>query len=138
MDPDHPNAADLSAIERLHGEDVRASRAGDFRTLRTLMTDDAVILPPHGKPIRGRGQIEAAFGRSEADLGGAEILDYVLDFAEILILGDYAVEWGEIRGSERTTPDSPPTPSSYNLMRVLQKQADGGWKVHRTMWNETS
>jgi ketosteroid isomerase-like protein len=40
--------ADLRAIERLHQKDMQASRAGDFETLRSIMTDEAVILPPGG------------------------------------------------------------------------------------------
>lgn len=37
---------DLERIEELHRADMRASKERDYRTLRSLMSDDAVVLPP--------------------------------------------------------------------------------------------
>ncbi|NKX54636.1 YybH family protein [Arthrobacter mobilis] len=135
---DQDTERDLAAIKRLHDIDMRASKEGDFATLRTLMTADAVVLPPGGRPISGRDEIAAHFVRTKAAMRRFEVLDYVLDFAEVRIAGDYAFEWGEIRGSMRVRPDGRPAHSSYKVMRILQKQSDGEWKVHRTIWNENA
>ena len=130
-----PSEEDLRAIERLHQKDMEASRISDFETLRSVVTDDAVILPPGGEPIRGKEELDASFGRMGDGMGQVEVLDYVLDFREVKILGDYAFEWGEIRGSMRQAGGEPQR-STYNVMRILQRQPDGEWKVHRSIWNE--
>jgi uncharacterized protein (TIGR02246 family) len=131
---DHPEE-DSRAIERLHERDMEASRCADFETLRSVMTDDAVILPPGGEPVCGKEELDASFGRMGDGMDQVEVLEYVLDFREVKILGDYAFEWGEIRGSMRQTGGEPQR-SAYNVMRILQRQPNGEWKVHRSIWNE--
>lgn len=133
---DDRRAADLRAIEELHRADMAASKAGDFATLRTLMSDDAVMLPPGGRPVRGRAEIDASMARAEEAMRGVEVLEYVLDFEEVQIVGDYAFEWGWIRGSMRAREGGEAVASTYKVMRVLRRRPDGRWKVHRSIWNE--
>ncbi len=128
---------DLAAIEELHRRDMRASREGDFRTLRSIMSDDAVVMPPGGRATRGRAELDRSFSRMAEAMGSVEVLEYVLDFEEVKVLGDYAFEWGTIRGASRMRDgDGSVERSSYKVMRILQRQPDGEWKVHRTIWNE--
>ena len=133
-EPTRPD--DLKAIEELHRRDMRASREGDFETLRSLMSDDAVVLPPGGRVVRGREALDASFARMAEGMRQVEVLEYELDFEEVHIVGDYAFEWGAIRGAMGALPDGEVERSSYKVMRVLQRQPDGAWKVHRTIWNE--
>ncbi len=56
--------ADLEAIEELHLRDMAASKSGDFETLRSLLADDAVVLPPGGVALRGRAQLDASKERN--------------------------------------------------------------------------
>ena len=135
MTENDPSEEDLRAIERLHKKDMEASRTADFETLRSVLTDDAVILPPGGKPVRGKEELDATFGRMVDGMGQFEVSEYVLDFREVKILGDYAFGWGEIRGSMRQTGGEPQR-STYNVTRVLRRQPNGEWKVHRSIWNE--
>jgi uncharacterized protein (TIGR02246 family) len=125
---------DLAAIERLHEKDTLASKAGDFATLRSIMTDDAVVMPPKGKWIRGKAELDASFRNMEQAMRQMEVLEYVEDFEEVKVFGDYAFEWGTIRGAMRSKSEI--ERSSYKVMRILQKQPDGEWKVHRTIWND--
>lgn len=60
-------------------------------------------------------------------------VDYVVDVEEITIAGDYAFEWGTYRGSVRPGAGGDVMPYSGKLMRILQRQPDGSWKMHRTM-----
>jgi uncharacterized protein (TIGR02246 family) len=129
-------AEDLKAIEELHQRDMRASREGDFETLRSLMSDDAVVMPPGGRVTRGRAALDASFARMAEGMRQVEVLEYELDFEEVEVVGDYAFEWGTIRGAMRALPGGEVERSSYKVMRVLQRQPDGAWKVHRTIWNE--
>ena len=129
-------SADRQAIERLRERDMRASREQDFQTLRSLITDDAVILPPGGAIQRGKETLDANFERMKLSAGEVEILDYRLIFDELKILGDYAFEWGRIEGAMRARGSDDVVNASYKVMRILQRQADGQWKVHRSIWNE--
>jgi uncharacterized protein (TIGR02246 family) len=127
---------DLRAIEELHRRDCAASRGGDFATLRSLMSDDAVVMPPGGRVRRGRAELDESFERMAEGMGAVEVLEYELDFEEVKVLGDYAFEWGTIRGAMRAKGGEEVERSTYKLMRILQKQRDGTWKVHRTIWND--
>jgi uncharacterized protein (TIGR02246 family) len=126
---------DLERIEELHRADMRASKAGDYRTLRTLLSDDAVILPPGGHMIRGREALDASFARMAQPAPATEVLDYRFEWHEVRVCGDYAFEWGYIVGEERSRRTGEVTSERHHVMRVLQRQADGSWKVHRTIWN---
>jgi hypothetical protein len=53
-------------------------------------------------PVRGKAELDANFGDMRDAMDQIEVLAYVLDFEEVEIAGDYAFEWGEIRGSVRT------------------------------------
>jgi uncharacterized protein (TIGR02246 family) len=127
---------DLELIRRLHEKDMAASKAGDFETLRSLMTDDAVMMPPGESWIRGRAELDASFNRTKDAMRQVEVLDYVLDFEEVKILGDYAFEWGTVRGAMRSRNDGEVEYATYKVMRILHKHSDGEWKVHRSIWNE--
>lgn len=127
---------ELAAIEKLHQRDMAASKAGDFETLHTLMTDEAVVMPPGAPWLRDKAEREASFSNMQAAMSQFEVFEYILDFEEVKVLGEYAFEWGTIRGAMRAKGSPEITYSSYKVMRILQKQPDGEWKVHRTIWNE--
>jgi ketosteroid isomerase-like protein len=63
------------------------------------------------------------------------VLDYRFEWHEVQVCGDYAFEWGYILGEERSRRTGEVTSERYHVMRVLQRQRDGNWKVHRTIWN---
>src|SRR5215472_3744035 len=87
-------AADLTAIEQLHRRDAAAAKKGDLATLAELWTDDAVALPPGESPVIGIDAIRKWLAKSQSDSSAVEVIDYVLDFKEVKILGDEAIEWG--------------------------------------------
>ncbi len=122
------------AIERLRRRDMRASAAGDFTTLRSLVDDEAVMFPPGAPAQRGAKDFDAAFGRLLTAPRTHEVLDYRLEFEDVKILGNYAVEWGAICGTTRDVATGRVTRSEYHLMRVLRRQRNGSWKVYRSIW----
>jgi uncharacterized protein (TIGR02246 family) len=126
---------DLERIEALHRADMEASRRGDFRTLRALMSDDAVVLPPGGRALRGREALDASFARMAQAAPAVEVLEYRFEWHEVRLCGDYAFEWGYIVGRERSLATGQETSERYHVVRILQRQPDGEWKVHRTIWN---
>lgn len=126
---------DLADIEQLHLRDMAASKACDFETLRAIMSDGAVMMPPGGNFVRGRAEIDAGMSRMAEAMRTVEVLEYVLDFEEVKVVGDYAFEWGVIRGRMRDREGGEAESSVYKVMRILQRQPDGEWKVHRSIWN---
>jgi ketosteroid isomerase-like protein len=97
-----------------------------------------VVLAPGARPLRGRPEIDAAFARPGDTLPAVEVLAYAFHWEEVRVLGDTAIEWGRITGETRprdAAPDTPPRREAHNVLRILRREA-GGWKVHRTIWND--
>lgn len=128
-------ARDMAAIEQLHARDTAAAKVGDIATLATLWTTDAVALPPGEQPVIGINAIRAWLAQSQTDPSKLEIVEYVMDFKEIRILGDDAFEWA--RTSVTVRPKGAPRGlhSAGNLMRILKRESDGSWRVARAAWN---
>ena len=131
--------SDHEAIDHLHELDMHAAKSGHYETLRSLWSDDPVMLPPHSQPIQGHAAFDARFdAMASAPPSPVEIVEYIIDMKEVSIKGDYAFEWGEIRGTTRDHETGETETSIFNVMRVLQKNADGEWKVHRAIWNDAT
>lgn len=128
--------AALKAIEELRQRDIAASKAYDAEALASLWTDDAVTLAPGQPPIYGKEAIRAKLAGVKAAAAQMEVLEYVEVFEETLIFGEYAIEWGYIRGTERMRSGGPVQPSRFKVMRLLKRQSDGSWLFHRSIYNE--
>jgi len=128
--------AALKGIEELRQRDIAGSKTYDAEGLASLWTEDAVALPPGQPPIYGKEAIRAKLARAKAAAAQVEVLEYAEVFEETLILGDYAIEWGYIRGAERMRSGGPVQQSQFKVMRVLKRQSDGSWLFHRSIYNE--
>jgi uncharacterized protein (TIGR02246 family) len=118
---------DLRAIEAVNQRDVQFALAGDASMMMSQWTDDFVLLPPAGPILRGRRVIAEAFQGIESP----EIVEYVLDIQEVKVLGDHAFEWGTYRYSVRPRAGGETVRTGGKLMRILQRQPDGSWKMYR-------
>ena len=120
---------DLRAIEAVNQRDVQFALANDAERMMSQWADDIVLLQPGAPVMRGRDTIAAAFGSVERP----EIVGYVLDIQEVTVCGDQAVQWGTYRYEMRAHAASEPLQTGGKIMRVLQRQPDGGWKIWRGM-----
>jgi len=118
---------DLRAIEAINQRDMQFALAGDKAMMISQWTDDFVLLPPAGPILRGRSVIAEALGGGE----DPDILEYVLDIQEVKVLGDHAFQWGTYRYRIRPRAGGEPVRAGGKLMRILQRQPDGSWKIHR-------
>jgi uncharacterized protein (TIGR02246 family) len=125
---------DLAAIEELHRRDMDAARRGDFAALRGIVDDDAVMLAPDSWAQHGRAELDAAFESMARAPRTHDVLEYELRFQEVKVLGDYAYEWGSINGTMREIATGDVARSAFHVMRILKRQADGSWRVYRSIW----
>lgn len=119
--------ADLHAIELINQRDVPFALAHDAAAMMSQWTDDFVLLPAAGPIMRGRHAIAEAFRGVESP----EVVDSVLDIQEVKVLGDYAYQWGTYHYSVRPRGGGETIRTSGKLMRILQRQRDGTWKMYR-------
>jgi uncharacterized protein (TIGR02246 family) len=115
---------DERAIRELVDKWMEASRRGDTEMVLGLMTDDIVFMTPGREPF-GKEEFRAA---SET-MRGAEMEGRV-EIREIRILGD----WAWIRNHidlTVTPPSGEPVHRSGYTLSILQKGADGRWRLTR-------
>ena len=128
--------ADVAAIQRLRDKDIAASKAGDYDTLKSLFTADAVVMPPGSGFIRSAAERDVQFEGTRAAMANFEVLEYHEDFEELRILGDHAVEWGTIHGSMKDKKTGQVQSAAYKVMRVLRREPNGEWKILHSMFND--
>jgi len=128
--------ADLRAIEDLHRRDVAANKAYDVEALAALWTDDVVTMPPAMAPVVGKRANRELLASVEPQAKMLDILDYVQEWQEIQVLGDYAYEWGIFRSTVKPRNSAvDPLKAEFRVMRILKRQPDNSWKVYRSIWN---
>ncbi len=129
-------ADDKVAIEKLHSQDIQASLALDVPALEALWTDDIVTMAPGAPPVVGRQANAAKLEAGAAKLKEMEIMAFDEQWQEVRIQGDWAYEWGTM--SERMRPFSGGNEITYlmNVVRILNRQPDGTWKIARSIYNE--
>jgi uncharacterized protein (TIGR02246 family) len=90
----------MTAIEKLHAQDVAATLSQDPAALARLWTDDVVRLEPGKEAEVGKQAILAANERNREAHPEFKVLSYVPDIKNVTITKDgWAFEWGYFTGS---------------------------------------
>ena len=123
------SADDRAAIEQAADAYVAAMNAADWRRVARSFSDDAVRIPPHEPPHRGREAIESWLGGIE-ELSSYELTREQIDGADGIayIRGTYAIT---------LRPAGAPGPISDegDFLEVWRKEGDGAWRIAEAMWN---
>jgi uncharacterized protein (TIGR02246 family) len=130
--------ADIEAINQLRQLDMEASKTWDVETLVSLWTDDIVSIPQDGQPVIGKEANRNSLLKLREASKDIDITEYNLAFNELKVIGDWAFEWGTFTGTIRSKDGGETSQSSGKLFRVLKRDADGSWKVARTMYSNDS
>ena len=105
---------------------MEAFGCGDAAGLANLYTVGGQLLPPNSDVVAGRDAIRA-FWQGAMDLG---LREAALETVEVAGAGDTVLEVG--RYTLRTADGQVADTGKY---MVAWKTEDGGWKLHRDIWN---
>lgn len=126
-------AADRRAIEALNQHDIAAGLASDLNAVVAQWSDDFTLLPAKGEVIRGKADNARLVEQARPQLQTFEPVSYDVTFEEIVVDDHYAFAWGSFRSAARVRASGKTLESSGKLLRIYQRQPDGGWLMHRTM-----
>lgn len=120
-------------IDQGHAKWLDAMKANDAEALGRLVTEDAVLLPPHDQPVAGRQGVIAWFA---GVVKQARTTSVGVPQREVIVAGDWAIERGSFTWKVVPTGGSE-IEDRGNYLAVWQRQPDGSWKVARNIWNST-
>ncbi|WP_322056350.1 SgcJ/EcaC family oxidoreductase [Paraburkholderia sp. J63] len=115
---------DERAIRQVVESWMAASQRGDTATVLGLMTDDAVFMVPGQEPFG-----KAAFAAASKGMEGMTI-EGKTGIVELKILGDWAFIRNQIDIAV-TPPDGDTVRRAGYTLTLLQKGADGQWRLAR-------
>ncbi len=124
-------AADIAAVEAVVTAELSSIVAGDIAANVAMLTDDAVIMPPNEPSVIG-AEVEGWFTEI-LEAFAVSAGEYVSH--DISIHGDVAID--HYVGELTMTPagsDEPITESMKGI-HILERQADGSWKISYDIWN---
>jgi uncharacterized protein (TIGR02246 family) len=116
---------DERAIRNLVDTWLGASKAGDYTTVLSLMSDDAVFMVPGQEPF-GKATFAAAVDKQPQ----AEI-DSSSEIQELQVLGDWAFLRNRLDITITSSCATAPVRRTGYTLTILHKQADGRWLLTR-------
>jgi uncharacterized protein (TIGR02246 family) len=112
---------------------VRASSSGwaadQVEALAALYSEDAILFPPRGEPIRGRAAVRAYWTRT-AD---RRILEHKVFPAHVEVDRRLATEYGHFEMTS-VAGDGQPTKGRANYISVWKRDESGKWRKHLDSW----
>jgi uncharacterized protein (TIGR02246 family) len=112
---------------------VRASSSAwakeEVEALVSIYTEDAILFPPKGEPIRGHDAIRRYWTRT-AD---RRILEHSIQTERADVSGDLLAEHGKFSLTYQSANNAPER-SSSNFISVWKRGADGIWRKHLDSW----
>lgn len=120
--------SDEQEIRQLVAKWMSATKAGDFETVLSLMSDDVVFLVPGRPPMIGKDAYAVA---AQPQAGqAAPQFDGTSEIQEIQILGDWAFMWTKLKVVVTPPGGAAPMTRAGHTLSVLKKQ-DGKWLLTR-------
>ncbi|MFQ5792778.1 MAG: YybH family protein, partial [Acidobacteriota bacterium] len=124
--------ADIAAINEIWNQYSSSLKSGDAERWISLWTDDGVQMPPDEPPVIGREQIGAG---TKGFLDEFVVESFDITTAEVRVAGDWAFARGTFKGAYVPKEGGEAFFDDGKFMTILQRQADGSWKIHRDIFN---
>ena len=131
------SADDIAMINQVHKEYEEAWLKGDADGIRSLFTEDCVLLPHHGDPPRvGKSQMNEFW--FPPNTPPTIVTKLTLSLESIGGDGHIAYVWGTFEVGWKMVQDGKTTLSSNKgtFLNVLRKEPDGEWKISHHMWDD--
>ena len=123
---------DEQAIRKMTEDWTASVRAKDIARLASMVTEDAVFLPPGLPPIRGKQAVEAMYKRFFPQFSSVE---QTVSIEEIEVCGEWAFAWGTEGYVLVPQTDGPSIQMQGKAMSILRRQPGGSWKFARGINN---
>ena len=115
---------DERAIRSLIDTWMEASKAGDLKTVLSLMTDDVVFMVPGKEPF-GKAEFAATSeGMKNVRIEGTS------EIKELKLLGNWAYLRNHLKITVTPANGQPMRRSGYTLT-IVRKEPDGRWRLAR-------
>lgn len=115
-----------SEIRKNNEKFAAAYNKGDVAAIAAMYTEDAIAFPPGGDLVKGRVAIEAMW----KDVQAAGLTDLSLQTLSVERDGSLAIEVGTATAKMKGAPQR------IKYVVTWKRQSDGGWKLHRDIWND--
>lgn len=125
--PKSAPVSDEQQIRDLVATWLRASAAGDLKTVLGLMSEDVVFLQPGQPPMRGR----EAFAAASHAMEGKFRVEGANEIQEIHVSGNLAYCWTQLMVSIIPLSGGEPKRRTGHTLTVLRKEPAGNWVVIR-------
>ena len=125
---------DRSGIAAFNRAFDDAFRAMNNDGILALWEDDGVSLLPDTAPVRGKAAMTAMMKAVTSALPNATMQRFTNQCFDIEGSGDWASEWC-LEHQVVAVPGKPTFDSWGKMLLVLHRQASGGWRLSREMWN---
>ncbi len=131
---DRPDTeADTAAINAIWSTYVSSLEAGDIDAWLSLWTEDGVQMPPNEAPVIGKDKLRQRNGAA------LDLFTVAIDITnqEVGVAGEWAFSRGVYTATFTPKDGSQPIPVDGKFMTILNRQTDGGWKIHRDIFNSS-
>ena len=127
-----PSAAD--SVRAVATGIIAADNARDVERVMSFYADDAVLMPPNASPVTGHRVIRPRY----EELFAAALPAIVSTLDEVRVAGDWAFVRGKNTGVMRSRSGGEPRALNDVFVMILQRGADGQWKIARLIWHRAS
>ena len=110
---------------------LNAIESGDATGISKLYSDNAVMMPPTDETIVGNDPIGMYLTTATS---GPQIANYSVDIVGCELSGN-TLQFAGVWGAEKTDPGGRGIKLTGNLLRILDRQADGSWAMSYEIWN---
>lgn len=135
--PTSLSTEDIAKIKKVHRDFENAWLRGDAEGVRSLFTEDCVLLPHHGEQPRvGKKEMNEFWFPTDGPRTTITKLNVTLegiggDGQTAYVWGKHEVAWTTIQDGKTTSSSNKGT-----FLNILRKQADGRWKISHHMWDD--
>jgi uncharacterized protein (TIGR02246 family) len=123
--------ADTAAIDDIWESYESSLNGGDIDGWLSLWTEDGVQMPPNEAPVKGKDQLRQRNGAA-LDMFAVDI---EITNEEVEVSGNLAFSRGHYVATFSPKDGSQSIPVDGKFLTILKKQSEGGWKIHRDIFN---